>query len=281
MDTPLAGERIAEEKAFATRYVSSLDARQVNYPPDYSPPLETRPRKTPVLHTAVVAPPEVADAKGLQDCTINVTVKSLKPALQLPVTASLSDSVADLKQKAADAGAPAPDRQRLLYKGKALADAKLLKEYDLPDGAVINLLVKAAPPAAPAVASSSEQANASAPSQTTADPVKGVVPGRASHLRTPSLTITTTDAMDIDADFASDVSQEPPSPVSGANFHRTLSSPDFWHKVHALCQDEFQTEAEADTVFDCFLMSVKNRLSASEAAKIRDEVGITGMGGGV
>jgi UV excision repair protein RAD23 len=196
-----------------------------------------------------------------------VTVKSLKPPLQIPLTVSLSDSVADLKAAvaAANPAAPLPDLQRLLLKGKTLADAKLLKEYDLADGAVINLLAKAAPPAP-------------APSQAAPSPVKGdtIAPARPTHLRAPSLTITTTDAMDIDAEFASDVSPEPPSPVSGASFHRTLSSPEFWHKVHALCQDEFRTEAEADTVFDNFLMSVKNRLTASETAKIRDEVGITG-----
>lgn len=204
------------------------------------------------------------------DATVSVTVKSLKPALQIPLTVSLSDSVADLKKAVADANAlaPVPDLQRLVLKGKALADAKLLKEYDLADGAVITLMAKAAPPAP-------------APSQTASELGKGatMAPGRPSHLRAPSLTITTTDELDIDAEFASDVSPEPPSPVSGANFHRTLSSPDFWHKVHALCQDEFATEAEADTVFDNFLMSVKNRLSASETAKIRDEVGITGEHG--
>ncbi|CAK9786075.1 hypothetical protein CC85DRAFT_300726 [Cutaneotrichosporon oleaginosum] len=279
MDTPLAGERIAEEKAFAARYVAALDARPVEYPADYAPPLDARPRKTPVLHTPVVPPPEVAAAESLQDASISITIKSLKPALQIPLTVSLSESVADLKKAvaAADAAAPAPDLQRLLVKGKALADAKLLKEYDLVDGAVINLLAKAAPAASTA-------APAPAPSQVAPDKVKGpdrIAPARPSHLRAPSLTITTTDSMDIDAEFASDVSPEPPSPVSGANFHRTLSSPDFWHKVHALCQDEFGNEAEADTVFDNFLMSVKNRLSASETAKIRDEVGITGMGGGV
>jgi UV excision repair protein RAD23 len=66
MDTPLAGERIAEEKAFASRYVGALDARPVEYPADYAPPLDSRPRKTPVLHTPVVPPPEVAEAEGSQ-----------------------------------------------------------------------------------------------------------------------------------------------------------------------------------------------------------------------
>lgn len=195
---------------------------------------------------------------------MTLTIKCLKPALQIPITASLSDSVADLKAAiaAANPAAPVPDAQRLLIKGKALADSKLLKEYDLADGAVINLLAKAVP--------------APAPSQAAPAPPKTPTTTRPRHLSTPSLTITTTDSMDIDPAFASDYSPEPPSPVSGANFHRTLSSTEFWQKVHALAQSEFETAAQADTVFDNFLMSVKNRLTASEAAKIRDVVGVAG-----
>lgn len=173
--------------------------------------------------------------------------------------------MADLKAAiaAANPAAPVAEAQRLLLKGKALADAKLLKEYDLADGAIINLLAKPAPPAP-------------APSQAAPVPVTPAPPTRPRHLSTPSLTITTTDEMDIDPAYASDVSAEPPSPVSSAKFHRTLSAPDFWQKVHALCQEEFGNEAEADTVFDSFLMSVKSRITASESAKIRDVVGVAG-----
>lgn len=59
MDTPLTGERIAEEKAFASRYLETLSARKLEYPDDYTPPLESRPRKVPVLHTPIVPPPDV------------------------------------------------------------------------------------------------------------------------------------------------------------------------------------------------------------------------------
>jgi hypothetical protein len=65
MDTPLSGERIAEEKAFARRYLDALAARPVNYAADYAPPLNARPRKVPVVAAPVVAPPDMdVDEEG-------------------------------------------------------------------------------------------------------------------------------------------------------------------------------------------------------------------------
>ena len=65
MDTPLSGERVAEEKAFTRRYLDSLAARPVNYPADFSPALAERPRKVPVVGAPVVAPPDMdVDEEG-------------------------------------------------------------------------------------------------------------------------------------------------------------------------------------------------------------------------
>lgn len=281
MDASLTGERIAEEKAYTKRYIENLAARKVEYPDDYTPPLETRPRKIPVLHTHIIPPPDVEAESSksgelnevtelISDASVKLTVKSLKPALTLSVDAKLSESVADLKQAVTAAGGPPAEAQRLLLKGKALADTKLLMEYELTDGAVINLIAKAAPPPAAA---------APAPSQVPTTPVTRKGGDKAAP--PPSLTITT-DAPGAEAtDMRYDLTPEPPSPVSGASFHSTLSSPSFWQKIHALCQEEFMNEAEADTVVDTFLVAVKSRISANEAALIRDTIGVAGMGGGV
>lgn len=66
MDTPLTGERLGEEKAFARRYLDQLSHRPVNYAADYSPPLSTRPRKVGVVHTEVRPPPEAMDVDAPQ-----------------------------------------------------------------------------------------------------------------------------------------------------------------------------------------------------------------------
>ena len=182
------------------------------------------------------------------------------------MVAQRTDTVADLKAVIAktSSSAPQPDLQRLLLKGKALTDAKLLKEYDIDDGATVHLLLK---PNAPAVAVDTPQ-----PSTST------------SHARTPSLTITTAIATDAgstasvpvtDADI--DVPPLGPQPqVSSAAFHNTIADTSFWQKMHALCITEFAIQDDADSAWDVFLLSMKGRLSAGEAAKIRDVVGIKG-----
>lgn len=188
---------------------------------------------------------------------------------------------------AAQAGAPPADAQRLLLKGKALADAKLLKEYDLADGAVVHLMIKpgaiASPPApapAPAAPVAVDAAAAAAdvappPSSLSATPVS-----RHGHQRTPSLTITTpqegASPTEVPSEYAFTSNSELASPVSSRAFHETASNPEFWTKVFQLCESEFAHEDDARTVFDTFLVAMKGRLSASESAKIRDVVGVAG-----
>lgn len=49
MDNPITGEKVAEERAFVKRYTDGLGTRNVEYGPEYTTPLEDRPRKVPVL----------------------------------------------------------------------------------------------------------------------------------------------------------------------------------------------------------------------------------------
>ncbi|KAL1410210.1 hypothetical protein Q8F55_004215 [Vanrija albida] len=277
MDTPLSGERIAEEKAFAKRYLDSLASRKVEYPPDYSSPLDKRPRKVPAINVPVVAPPEYAEEEvAVQDAAITLTVKSARPPLTLSISAHPSDSVTDLKALVAAApGAPPADAQRLLLKGKVLADAKLLKEYDLADGAVLTLMAK---PGA-------KVAKEPSPPPT---PAAAIAPPSSSHSRTsshgtvPNLTITTDTPGASPTEVPEYQLSEQPSPsLSTAAFHSSIANPDFWQKLHTLAQTEFASQDDADYVLDTFLVAMKGRLSATEAAKIRDVVGVAGMGGGV
>ena len=70
-------------------------------------------------------------------------IKSLKPPKTYTLAVQSSDTIADIKSYlASQSGAPPVDVQRLLLKGKALADAKLLKEYNIKDGDTVNLMVK-------------------------------------------------------------------------------------------------------------------------------------------
>ena len=75
--------------------------------------------------------------------SINLTFKSTKPAQSYTLLMQPTDTISAIKsQLAAELGAPPADVQRLLLKGKALADGKLLQEYSVKEGDTVNLMVK-------------------------------------------------------------------------------------------------------------------------------------------
>ncbi|ODN80836.1 hypothetical protein L202_02979 [Cryptococcus amylolentus CBS 6039] len=278
-DAQLTGDRINEERAFIKRYTEGLASRKVEYPADYATPLDERPRKIPAVAVPVAAPPVSEDMDvdaPAPDTSISLTIKSLKPSLTIPVTAQLTDTVADLKAIVANSSssAPAADSQRLLLKGKALADSKLLKEYAIESGATLHLMISKAPSTpSPAPPLSSSEATIPPPSATAPNP--------------PSLTITTSidDASKAGTSMPLTVADQSAAPlgpqpeVSSATFHTTVSEPLFWQRVHALCISDFETEQEANLAWETMFVSLKGRLSASEVAKIRDVVGVLGMNG--
>jgi len=187
-----------------------------------------------------------------------------------------TDSIASIKaQLAENSRAPPADAQRLLLKGKALVDTKLLQEYDIGDGATINLLVK------PGIEWTGEEK----PMTPTLDKPLG-------HLRLPSQ-----DNMTIPSVVLSpipDPEGRAPSPhalaldatapptVSSSvrpSYHQTIASPDFWDKLHGFLSQEFTNKEDADGAFEAFLIASKEQLTAGEIAKIRDSTGIVGMAG--
>lgn len=198
--------------------------------------------------------------------SIALTVKSLKPPLSFTIQAQTTDTISHLKTLVAQSSpdAPPPDVQRLLLKGKALVDTKLVKEYSIASGSTLTLMLK--PTSTPAATSSSS----------TPAPGQGGTAGGP-----PSLTITTETSEGTSStpitDANIDIPPSGPQPqVSSAAFHKTISDPQFWQRIHALCVGEFEEEGDADSAWESFLVSMKGRLSAGEAAKIRDVVGVNG-----
>jgi ubiquitin-like protein 4 len=75
--------------------------------------------------------------------SISLIFKSAKPPASFTISVSPTDTIAQIKaQLAAEQNAPPADAQRLLLKGKALSDGKLLKEYSIKDNDVVNLMMK-------------------------------------------------------------------------------------------------------------------------------------------
>ncbi|GAA99674.1 uncharacterized protein L969DRAFT_48362 [Mixia osmundae IAM 14324] len=155
----LSGSRQQEETDFAKRHLAALGTQKVKYPGTYALPVAQRAKRAPIVDIPLCPPPEPIRSSASTSGTLSLTIKSLKPSLSFTVEAKPTETVAELKaQLAAQANAPSADNQRLLLKGKALADNKLLKEYTIETGATIHLMIKT--PAASASMSSATDTTA-------------------------------------------------------------------------------------------------------------------------
>lgn len=103
-----------------------------------------------------------------------------------------------------------------------------------------------------------------------------------------------------DINLTLDTSQIPvPAGATHSTYHATLAKPEFWERLKAFLRSvvapgclyyssksnkwpfrtEFTTESDALIAFEDFLRASKGTLTASEIAKIRDQVGVVGMAG--
>ena len=53
MDKPITGDQINEERAFIKRYTEELSSYKVEYPADFSTPLQDRPRKVAAVNVSL------------------------------------------------------------------------------------------------------------------------------------------------------------------------------------------------------------------------------------
>lgn len=167
----------------------------------------------------------------VSSASISVTFKSLKPAYSFILSVHPTETISDIKTKlASQANSPPANAQRLLLKGKALADAKLLKEYNIQDGDTINLMVRPGFQWDPTQRSSSasllEVDNGILRSATEHTPARG-------HHRIPSVVLTPSHSpksekplditLTLDTLSTASISEEELS-----TFHSTIARPLFW-----------------------------------------------------
>jgi hypothetical protein len=196
----------------------------------------------------------------LHPASLSVTFKSLKPAATFTLRVEPTDTVAAIKaQLAAEPSAPPADVQRLVLKGKALADAKLLREYTIKDGDTVNLMVKPghhwdptaalAPPAPPPTESTPANVTMAAPatpakanpfgSGSLGDP--SARPKGGKHQRIPSVVLSPSPSSDtpgaVEKDIVLTLDQGLPSsisrPESLSTFHDIVADPAFWERLYA------------------------------------------------
>lgn len=289
------------ERSFAKAFLNTISTQPVTYADDYQQPRENSLKRVPVLPVPVPPPPERKprlEASSSSSASLSLVFKSLKPPATYTLSVQPTDSIATIKtQLATLLSAPPADAQRLLLKGKALADGKLLQEYSIKEGDTLNLVVKPGfnwDPSAPPT-SSSEETMASGQSHQpkgfgsgTLDPQAQPTSSKGRHGRIPSVVLSPSPTpgspnlqekdilLTLDTNAVADAI---PSPDVLSSYHQTVAKPDFWEKLYAFLKQEFTTEADANLAFEDFLCAAKGSLTPHEIAKIRDTVGVTGMAG--
>jgi len=277
------------ELAFVEKLAGWLSESPVQFSDDFQQSLENM-KKVPVLQVDLPPPPERKIGQSSTSGSINVTFKSLKPAHSYTLSVQLADTIASIKsQLASEPGAPPADVQRLLIKGKALADAKLLKEYEVKDGDTLNLVVKAGYTWDPSkIASPSTEAERSTDEPVGIVLIPAPTKQKPGHARIPSVVLSpspsltpTTDLKLVDIPLVLDTSNIPSNadPCAESTYHTTISKPEFWEHLYVFLSSEFVAANDAEAAWENFFLASKGSLSPSQIAKIRENVGVSGMAG--
>jgi len=223
-------------------------------------------------------------------------IKSLKPLKTYTLAVQSSDTIADIKSYlASQSGAPPVDVQRLLLKGKALADAKLLKEYNIKDGDTVNLMVKPGYDWNQSAETTKLEIPAYKPELTAEaaeDPTSSTLePGTTRtdrHRRVPSVILSPSpntltplrEGAPVDVALSLDDGDIlPPAHAPLTPYQNVISSPDFWGDLLDFLSRRFTTRSDVENAFEEFFRASKGSLTANQIAKIRDHVGVTGMAG--
>ncbi|EPQ50149.1 ubiquitin-domain-containing protein [Gloeophyllum trabeum ATCC 11539] len=274
------------ELAFVKNFAHILASAPVQYPDDFQQPLQNWLKKVPTLPVSAF-PDNMcvgwASDKPRHAASITVTFKSIKPPKSYTLSVAPTDPIASIKaQLAAQPGAPPADAQRLLLKGKALADSKLLREYAVSDGDTVNLLLK------PGFAWD-PSATPPKPANETETEMNVNTKRAGAHSRVPSVVLSPSpsgsfpDEKPVDILLTLDTSTIPTpslSPeASSSTYHDTIVKPEFWEHLLTFLRSEFQNYEDATQAWEDFLRVSKGTLTPGQIAKIRDHVGVVGMAG--
>jgi UV excision repair protein RAD23 len=170
--------------------------------------------------------------------TISLSFKVSKPPRTFTLPLSPADSIATIKEQlATQPGAPPGEAQRLLLKGKALADGKLLKEYSVRDGDVINLMLK------PGFEWNWDEKASTAKQATETTTIVQPSATRSGHGRIPSVVLcpspsttpqplqepTTPIPLTLDTTLISSTSDQ----MDKDAYQQKIESPEFWDRLYA------------------------------------------------
>ncbi|KAF8348530.1 hypothetical protein F5887DRAFT_950484 [Amanita rubescens] len=290
------------EHAFTTAFLNTLASQPVVFTDDYQQPKEHSLKRVPILPTPVPPPPATKRLQSAEPSSstagINITFKSIKPPASYSLSVHPTDTISTLKSQLADShpSAPPADAQRLLLKGKSLADNKLLKEYSIKDGDVINLMVKPGTnwdPSNPIPRPTNITLSPMSPPSLSSDKPATGAPRRGRHQRIPSVVLSpspstsTTDLLaGTEGNSGSGAPQEKDIILTLDTMDKHsqptttfVANPEYWEKLFRFLKSEFINDSDAIRAFEDYLRASKGSLTPNEIAKIRDHTGVVGMAG--
>lgn len=284
----------ANELAFVKAQLNTLGSLPIQFADDYQQPPSNSLKKIPIIPIPLPPPPppKSSISEASSSDTIELNFKVTKPAFTFNLVVSPTDTISSIKEQlSTQPGAPPAEAQRLLLRGKALADNKLLREYPVKKGDTVNLILKPGFDwdwtATKTKDSDGDVQMALSPESTQTERKERKSGG---HQRIPSLVLHSPSLSPNPLP-----GDNPPSPIPITldastmpsmsetaildPYHMKLKSPDFWLKLHDFLKSEFDSPADATQAFELFLRGCKCELSPSDVPKIRDATGILGMNG--
>ncbi|GAA5879849.1 hypothetical protein JCM1840_006972 [Sporobolomyces johnsonii] len=282
MESLLSDIKLREELEAFKATAGVLATQKLRFPSSYVPPLEDRPKKATLVNVPVCDPPSVTPADDAAPSTesITLTIKSLKPPLTFSLSAAPTATISSLKAQlsAADKTAPPPEAQRWILKGKAMGDSKLLKEFAVQDGTVINLMVTKT--AAPTPSTSSAPADpADAPAAPSDSAVPALTLSEPSSSSNPPQLSLKTDLGSLPLTTSSSADNNPSVAGSSDAFLATASSPELWQDVRNVVEKRFPNGGEAQKAWEAMFSGCQEWISPNQKALIRERVDYSAMGG--
>ncbi|TIB38377.1 hypothetical protein E3P86_01665 [Wallemia ichthyophaga] len=257
----------ADEKSinFISALYRRVQAKDITIPANAKPRLSDADKKPHLVDIPLADVPSGSGSGSSSNtpATLNLTVKNVKASQSAEISVQSSSTIADLKYKVVEAAlAPSVGAQRLLLKGKALMDDKLVKDYDtLSSGGVLTLMLRGGAPSTP---SSIAPSNAPSNASSNTPPPQNI----------PHVALTSAD---------SDSARTAPDPAvdmhstTKSDYEATLADSRLWKKLAAFLNAEFKSDEYGKRALETFFLSIKSTLSPSEIARIREEAGFEAM----
>ncbi|KAG0370535.1 hypothetical protein BGX24_002004 [Mortierella sp. AD032] len=244
-----------EESLFISQFLAAYGSQETKYPSTYVPsgvaPSWTSKRAT----FEKPAKPVKGDAI---EGDIQVTIKALKSG-EWTVDVSAQGTIANLKEALQAKAGIEVGAQRLVLKGKALVDNKLLSEYGLTAGSVVHLFAKAGATLTP----------------TTTTPPASTSPASATAAEsTPAATVAAAEAAATGAGKAPQPTKPAVTSYRGLSEAGTeiVKDAEFWYWLNEQLKERLGSKEDASLMIKGFIGQYRDLIGNAGTKDIENEI---------